>query len=339
MSSLSQPGASTVPGHRVDQLFVVAAGFLWGTGGLTGVLLGRVADLAPLAVATYRLAGGGLLLVVGMGCLRRLPRPGRAVLVRAAALGALTAVYQSCYFAAVALAGIPVATLVTLGAAPVLVLAVEVCWQRGRPGPVTLGAIALAVLGLLLLVGGPGGPEGGSPTAGVLLALASAAGFALMTLLGRRPVAGLTGPAGIGLGFLVGAALLAGLSPLTGGLAFAPGLVPLGLLGYFCLVPTALAYSLYFTGLRGVTASAAAVVAVLEPVTATVLGVLLLGSTLSLTAGLGAVLLCVAAVAASTAASTAPGSVRAARGAKSRDSHRGIARLAQHNRETRGGGG
>ncbi|HEY1966901.1 MAG TPA: DMT family transporter [Pseudonocardia sp.] len=307
MSSLSQPGASTAPGNRVDQLFVVAAGLLWGTGGLTGVLLSRVAHLPPLAVATYRLAGGGLLLVIWLGCLGRLPRPGRAVLaravlVRAGALGLLTAVYQSCYFAAVALAGIPVATLVTLGAAPVLVLAAEVCWQRSRPGPATLGAIGVAVLGLLLLVGGPGSTTGGgSPTVGVLLALTSAAGFAVMTLLGRRPVAGLAGPAAIGLGFLVGAVLLAGISPLAGGLAFPPGLVSVGLLGYFCLVPTALAYSLYFTGLRGVTASSAAVVAVLEPVTATVLGVLVLGSTLSVRAGLGAVLLCVAAVAASTA--------------------------------------
>jgi drug/metabolite transporter, DME family len=71
--------------HR---LFLVLAGLLWGTGGLTGSLLGRTAGLSPVAVAAYRLTAGGVL---------------------------------SCYFAAVSLTSVSLATLITIGSAPVIV--------------------------------------------------------------------------------------------------------------------------------------------------------------------------------------------------------------------------
>ena len=42
---------------------LVASGLFWGTGGLTGSLLGRSAGLSAIAVAAYRLTAGGLLIV------------------------------------------------------------------------------------------------------------------------------------------------------------------------------------------------------------------------------------------------------------------------------------
>jgi DME family drug/metabolite transporter len=95
----------------------------------------------------------------------------------------------------------------------------------------------------------------------------------------------------------VAGALLLGASTLpTVGLGFAPSAASVGLLLFFSWVPTALAYGLFFTGLRGVSASSAAVVAVLEPVTATVLGALVLGERLSPAGAVGAGLLCLAAL-------------------------------------------
>jgi DME family drug/metabolite transporter len=68
-----------------------------------------------------------------------------------------------------------------------------------------------------------------------------------------------------------------------------------GLVLYLGWVPTALAYALFFTGLlRGVTASSAAVVAVLEPLTATALGMLVLGARLGVSELAGGGLLCAA---------------------------------------------
>jgi DME family drug/metabolite transporter len=327
MSSLSSSGAVSRPS---DLHLVSLAALLWGTGGLAGTLLGEVAALPPLAVATYRLGGGGLTLLAVLAFTGRLRRPSRAGLVRVLVVGGLVATYQTCYFASVALTSLAVATVVAIGAAPVLVVAVEAMLDRRRPGTASLVAIGLALLGLGLLVGSPragsaagasagaaGGASvgtsasgGGALVLGVALAVGAAAGFGALALLGRRPVADLDGPTTIGLGFTAGGLLLAVVGSIVGGLGFTPTLGSVGLLLYLGWVPTALAYGLFFVGLRGVSATSAAVVAVLEPLTATVLGVLVLGQRLGLGGIAGAGLLCAAAVLAGLrgSAGTAPAS-------------------------------
>ncbi|MDT7667128.1 MAG: drug/metabolite transporter, family [Pseudonocardiales bacterium] len=323
MSSLSSPDAALrASGSRTDLYYVLSAGLLWGTGGLAGSLLGQVAALPPLAVATYRLAGGGLTVLAVLAVTGRLPRLRRAGWLRVLSVGVLTATYQACYFAAVAMTSLAVATVIAIGAAPVLVLTAEAVGERRRPGSASLVAIGLALLGLALLLGTSGHPltraGGGSLALGVLLALGAAAGFGALALIGRRPVPGLDGPATIGVGFTAGGALLAVATLVAGaltggpgfgghgfgGLEFAPTAASVGLLVYLGWVPTALAYGLFFVGLRGVSASSAAVVAVLEPVTATVLGVLVLGQRLGPGGMVGAGLLCAAAVVAGVGGST-----------------------------------
>ena len=51
--------------------YLVIAGLLWGTGGLTGSLLGRVAGLSAMAVAACRLTAGGVLIVGYLTATRR----------------------------------------------------------------------------------------------------------------------------------------------------------------------------------------------------------------------------------------------------------------------------
>ncbi len=112
-------------------LCLVTSGLLWGTGGLTGSLLGRVAGLSAIAVAACRLTAGGVLIVCYLTGTRR-PRPsGRAAWARITVIGLLAAIFQSCYFAAVSLTSVPLATLITIGAAPVIVLGAE--RAIGRP--------------------------------------------------------------------------------------------------------------------------------------------------------------------------------------------------------------
>jgi drug/metabolite transporter, DME family len=316
MSALSYPdpgsGSSCptgTPRSRGHLPLVVLAGLLWGTGGLSGALLSRITGLHPLAVAAYRLAGGGLVLLLVLAATGGLAgtrwRWSAAALRRVLAIGVLAGTYQAAYFAAVELTGVPVATLVTLGAAPVLVLLVETVAglaHRRRPDALSVAAVGLAVGGLVLLVGAPGPVSGGALAGGVALSLLAAAGFALLTLLGRRQVPGLEPAAGVGAGFLVAGLALVVLVEVAvpaAGMAFAPSAASLGVLAYFVGVPTALAYGLFFAGLRGVSASSAAVVAVLEPLTASVLGVLLLGERMGPGAIAGAALLCAAALLAS----------------------------------------
>ena len=276
---------------------LVLAGLLWGTGGLTGTLLGRAAGLSPLSVAALRLLAGGALIVAFRLIPGRRWPSGRAAWTRIAITGLLAATFQAAYFSAVSLTSVSLATLVTIGATPVIVLVAELLLGRRRldRSGVTRTALALAGLGLLV-----GLPSGGYGSAAVLesaaMALLASAGFAVLTLAGAAPVPGLGEETVTGLGFTLGGLILIPLAAVTGGLAFRPTLAALGWLAALAAGPTALAYTLYFRGLRGTRASTGALLSLLEPLTATVLSVAFLGNRLSPTGIAGAVLLAAAVI-------------------------------------------
>jgi len=98
-------------------LYLITSGLLWGTGGLTGSLLSRVAGLSAMSVAACRLTAGGVLIVIFLTVTGRRWPAGRAAWARIAMIGVLAALYQSCYFTAVALTSVALATLVTIGTA------------------------------------------------------------------------------------------------------------------------------------------------------------------------------------------------------------------------------
>jgi len=270
--------------------YLVIAGLLWGTGGLTGSLLGRVAGLSAMAVAACRLTAGGVLIVGYLTATRRPWPSGRAAWARITVIGLLAATFQSCYFTAVSLTSVPLATLITIGAAPVIVLGAERVTRRPA-GSLAVLTTGLAVTGLGLLVGLPSGFRETAVLASAGMAVLAAAGFAAMTLISTRPVAGLDDLAATGFGFTIGGLLLIPAAGLAGGIAFRPGLAAIGLLVALGTGPTAVAYTLYFRGLRTAAASTAARLALLEPLTGTILAALLLGERLSATGIVGAAII------------------------------------------------
>ena len=271
-------------------LCLVISGLLWGTGGLTGSLLGRTAGLSAIAVAACRLTAGGVLIVCYLTATRKTWPSGRAAWARITVIGLLAAIFQSCYFAAVSLTSVPLATLITIGAAPVIVLGAE--RAIGRPaGRLAVLTTGLAVTGLGLLVGLPSGFRESAVLASAGMAVLAAAGFAAMTLISMRPVAGLDDLAVTGFGFTIGGLLLMPAAGLAGGIAFRPGLPAIGLLVALGTGPTAVAYTLYFRGLRTAAASTAARLALLEPLTGAILAALLLGERLSATGIAGAAII------------------------------------------------
>ena len=94
-----------------------------------------------------------------------------------------------------------------------------------------------------------------------------------------------------GFGFTIGGLLLMPLAGLAGGIAFRPGLAAIGLLLALGTGPTAVAYTLFFRGLRTTAASTAARLALLEPLTGTILAAWLLGERLSATGIAGAAII------------------------------------------------
>ncbi len=296
---------TTTPGTARRQAsgglaYLVAAGLLWGTGGLTGSLLGHQAGLPALSVAAYRLGVGGTLIVAFLLLTgKRLPA-GRAAWTRIAVIGLLAACFQSCYFIAVSLTSVSLATLVTIGSAPVIVQVVTWIQRRGRGSAAGIGTTCLALAGLGLLVGLPSGRfSQAAALASAAMAVLAAAGFATMTLVGNRPVPGLDDLTVTGFAFTFGGCLLMTVAAATGGIAslgFAPRPASVGLLIALGTGPTAVAYTSYFRGLRSSAASTAALLSLLEPLTGTILAVVLLGNRLS-PAGIGGAVILGAAVA------------------------------------------
>lgn len=287
---------------RTGLLELTAAGILWGTGGVTGTLLGRVGGASPLAVAAYRLSIGGVLLVAVLLLSGRGLPTGRAAWRRIITFGALAALYQACYFVAVSLTSVSLATLVTIGSAPVVVLVAEAALGRRRLDARDLGTMALALAGLALLVGLPSGGFGlGAVLASAGLALTSATGFAVMTLLVARPVPGLDPATTTGYGFVAGGVVLVLAAALTTSLDVHLSLTSLGLLAYLGTGPTAVAYGLYVRGVVFAGPRTAALLALLEPLTGTLLAVALLHDRLDPAGMVGAALLGCAVLLAATA--------------------------------------
>src|SRR4051794_22572697 len=264
-------------------LLVVLAALCWGTSGVSGQIVADRAGLGPLDIAWHRMAIGAVVLLTGFALTRR-RRPGgttvltRGTAARLALVAAGLAAYQLAYFAAVATAGVSIATLVALGLAPLLIAVGATVLGHGRPDRATVVALLVALLGLVLLVGISAGADTGSMVVlGALLAVGSALGYAVVTLAGAGMPAGIP----VTLAGFAGGALLLTPVALLSGLHLTTDPVALGVLLYLGLVPSALAYALFFRGLRSVPGPVASIVTLLEPLTATVLATAFLGERLS----------------------------------------------------------
>ena len=277
---------------------VVLAALCWGTAGVSGRIVADRTDLGPLDIAWHRMAIGAVVLLAGYLLTgRRRPsspvRLTRPVAVRLGLVAAGLAVYQLAFFAAVAQAGVSVSTLVALGLAPLLIALGAAALGHGRPDRATFTALAVALVGLVLLVGLTAGASAGTAVlVGALLACGSALGYAVVTLAGGDVPAGV--PVTL-VGFAGGALLLTPVV-LAAGLRVTTEPVALATLVYLGAVPSAAAYALFFRGLQTVPGAVAGIVTLLEPVTATVLATAFLGERLPLGALAGG-LLVLAAVA------------------------------------------
>lgn len=275
---------------RTSAALLALAGILWGTGGLAGAVLQSAGDLDPVPVAAYRLLIGGLLaaaVAAGAGQLRHLR--GRTARTRLLVTGALLAEFQAAYQVAVAQLSVSLATLITIGCVPVFVAAVIAFRERRLPAPRTLAAIAGSLAGLALLSGSPAaGSDGWRTASGVVMSLLAGAGFAALTLITARRVAGQSAITSVGL--LLGGVLLTPFA-LADGMALPLTGEVLLLAAYLGVVPTAVAYGAYLLGLRHAHPTAAALATMLEPLTATLLAVGLHDERLSPAGVLGAALI------------------------------------------------
>jgi DME family drug/metabolite transporter len=241
-------------------------------------------DLGPLDIAWHRMTVAALTLGVVhlLTRRRRAPapagRPSRGTVVRLLLVGSGLAAYQLAYFAAVPAAGVSIATLVALGLAPLLIAVGASLLGHGRPDVATMVALTAALIGLVLLVGISAGTDAGTAVVlGAVLAAGSALGYAVVTLAGGGVPAGV--PVTL-VGFAGGALLLTPVA-LAVGLRTTTEPVSLAVLVYLGVVPSALAYAFFFTGIKTVPGAVASIVTLIEPLTATALATAFLGERLA----------------------------------------------------------
>ncbi|MEE1824218.1 EamA family transporter [Streptomyces sp. BE20] len=280
---------------RHGLLSISAAAVAWGAGGAVAALLLRTGGLGPVAVCAWRFA-------VAAGCLALLPAlrrtaGGRACGAprRAAVLtGLALAVSQCAYFGSVQYAGLGLGTLITIGAGPVLTSLGAHLLLGERLTARASVALALALGGLALLVAAPA--AGPRPLLGAALAVLAGAGQSGLTLWARG---GGSARASTG-AFTTGLLCLLPLAVAEGGVLPSAGepLATAGALLFLGTVPTLFAYRWYFAGLTVVPGVTAAVLVLLEPATAAVLGVVCFGEPLTpaLVAGSALLLTAVAAL-------------------------------------------
>jgi DME family drug/metabolite transporter len=224
----------------------------------------------------------------------RTARLSRRDALLAALIGVLLALYQWCYFTAISYSGVTIATLVTLCTAPVIAALVAVPLAGERMSRAMVFALVLALIGTALLIGvQPNMQLAAATLLGASFALGSAAGYALLTVCGRLLSEQAHTLLINRIAFPVGALLLL-LIAIPNGLTMSYSLVGWGLLLYLGLIPTALAYALFFRGMRSTPATFATIITLIEPLTATVLASLLFQERLEPLGFLGGGLLLVA---------------------------------------------
>lgn len=285
-------------------LLVLLAAVTWGTTGTTSRLLAGQAGAGPLVVAALRLlVAAPLLLLAGYGRPQhKLGGPGFLP------AGMCVAAYQLCFFSAVPLAGIAVTALLAICSSPLMIAAGSALFLRERLSRVVVVALVIGVGGTALLVGGAHPAATPDFATGAVLALGAGASYAAYVVITKAALASADPTWLAAVTFTVAAVLLLPVlvAQRPSGATLAAG-APLFL--YLGAVPTAFAYFIYTSGLHRTTATAAGLAALLEPLTATTLGVLLFGERVATTGLIGAVLLLAAlALLTTRAGATVPAS-------------------------------
>ncbi|HVA64676.1 MAG TPA: DMT family transporter [Terriglobales bacterium] len=291
------PEARPTPPSPRGYLLIAAAAFCWGSSAVlaralfTGRLLpgARLVAVSPVVLTQTRIVLAALILLPILAITRR----GRLALAsadawRGAALG-VAGMSVSNYFYYLAIARTTVAIAIILQyTTPIWVLLYLVVRGRQRATPARLAAVALALLGIALVLGlaRPGAALHLDPL-GVAAALAAALGFTYYNIAGQT-LTGRVDPILIALYMLVGAALVwLFVSPPWRLWTTHYSFNEWGFFVGFSVLATLLPTLFYISGLRHLDPTRAVVTSCLEPVSGILLAALFLGETLDLTKALG----------------------------------------------------
>lgn len=257
---------------------VVLAAALWGTTG-TAQALGD-AEGSPISLGAIRLAiGAAVLLAIAWGDLKRPPW-----LPFTLAAGAMAG-YQVAFFAGVPRTGVALGSVVAIGSAPVLAGLLAWVVRGERPHLRWWLATAMATVGVALIAGRPDDAD----LLGLALVSMAGLGYAVHAVAAKYLLEEMSPVAAMATVF-TGAAILLAPSLMFVDLAWLGHPRGVAAAVWLGVAVTALAYVAFAGGLLHLSVGHAITVSMVEPATATVLGVLVLGERASLPAWLGVTL-------------------------------------------------
>jgi DME family drug/metabolite transporter len=278
---------------RKSSLFVLSAGFLFGTAG-TAVALG------PSGVSGFS-AGFSRLLLGAIFLLLVIPLFGgnwsrTFLLIKNPAvwvMGATAGLYQPLFFGATQRAGVALSTLITVGSAPIFAGLIGRIFIKEKLNSLWIISTLIAIFGLTLR---SINEISNVDTIGIFMAVG--AGFAIGTYTSAAKVALKKGGNAIELpaiSYLIGTLVL---SPFLIGQDFDWLFTPNGIVMalYLGLITMALANVLYVLGLRELSAGPTATLLLADPLTATLLGFFVLNESITALGWIGIVLVSAALV-------------------------------------------
>ena len=282
-------------------VLVVLAGIFWGSMGIF------VRRLTALGFSSIQITSGRLTLGALVFCLIQLLRDPKGFRIRGKdiplflGLGLLSVLFFTvCYFTAMTMMSLSTAAIL-LYTSPIWILLMSVLFFHEALNRRKVLALLLAFSGCVLVSGITGGSEGGGLTlAGLLFGLGSGLGYGLYSIFGTvalRRYSPFTVTTWTFLIAAVGSWFVCEPGDLLGKLAAAPS--PGGLLLFFlltALVTAVVPFLAYTLGLQRVEASKAGILATIEPLVATLIGVLIFSEPMTLVSGLGILLILCAVV-------------------------------------------
>ncbi|AXH35705.1 EamA family transporter [Humibacter sp. BT305] len=282
-------------------LAVLLAAVCFGTTGSARALADVEAGALSVGAARILIGGGLLALVAWLLSRRRSAEPAAAprggarrglptpLVISLAAAGVVA--YQPLFFLGTETNGVAIGTIVALGSAPVLTGVADWALSRRFPGWIWVVATAVATIGVVLLSGITAGSTGSVSGIGLLASLGAGASYAAYTLAGKALLDrgwSSTSTMGVLFGWAAAASLPLLLLSGPSWLVTPEGALLALWLG---IVTTTVAYVLFGWGLARLSPATVSTLTLAEPLTATLLGLLVLGETLDATATAGLVVL------------------------------------------------
>lgn len=265
--------------------FVLLAAILWGMTGTAQTFLDK--GVSPIAVATIRSAiGGGLLLVVVV-LLRKISFrtwSWKWTILAAASI----ALFQGLFFTSIRLTGVAIGTVVTIGSAPMFSGVLEWLFWKIRPSKVWGIATIMTITGCILLFINSG--DRAIHLGGVGLAVCAGLSFAVYTNMSKQLMAQQEALPAVAMTFSICAVLLLPFS-ISSGFSWLAEMQNLWTMVFMGVMCTSIAYLLFLSGLQKISSSSAVTLSLAEPLTAAMLGVLLVGEHLSSTSWVGVAML------------------------------------------------